>query len=362
MNQQDIVIDGSHGEGGGQILRTSLSLSALTARSVHFLNIRAGRPKPGLAAQHLTAVRAAAAICGAEVSGDHLGSLELSFRPNGKARGGDYSFDVAEARQGGSAGAASLVLQTVFVPLIFAPGRSSVLVRGGTHVPWSPTYDYVHDVWLWTLKKMGVEAETKLLRSGWYPRGGGEIYLAMTGQTHCLRGISLLERPQGVRLLARSVVVHLPKSISERMRERIRHRLQANGFDIEFELPELQALDRGAWAFLLCHYGRGEAELRSGFDAFGKLGKTAEAVADEVVDEFIRFQRSLATIDRYLGDQLILPAALAGEPSAYKTEITRHLLTQAWVVEAFGLAKVTIDGRPGTVGTVTIHPESRLRR
>jgi RNA 3'-terminal phosphate cyclase (ATP) len=136
-----LVIDGAYGEGGGQILRTALALAALTGQAVQFVRIRAGRRRPGLAAQHLTAVRAAAALCSASLNGDRLGSQDLIFRPQRPVRPGHYSFDVAAAREGGSAGAAALVLQTVMVPLALCAGPSEVVVHGGTHLPQSPPFD-----------------------------------------------------------------------------------------------------------------------------------------------------------------------------------------------------------------------------
>jgi len=176
-----LAIDGSHGEGGGQIVRSALALAAHLEREVVIDGIRAGRPQPGLAAQHLTAVRAAAAICDAALEGDSLGSRRLRFAPGGAVRAGDYAFDVGRARAGGSAGAATLVLSTVLVPLALAPGASTVSIRGGTHVPWSPSFDYACDVWLPSLRRLGVRAELELVASGWYPAGGGEIRARIDG-------------------------------------------------------------------------------------------------------------------------------------------------------------------------------------
>ena len=176
-----LIIDGSHGEGGGQILRSTLSLSVITGRPVRIENIRANRKKPGLAAQHLTSVRAAAMLCDAEVKGAELGSQTLQFIPRKPVRAGDYFLDVAQAREGGSAGSVMLVLQTLLLPLALAEGDSTVILRGGTHVDMSPSYDYVHDVWLPTLARMGVRAELSLVRSGWFPVGRGEVRLRIAG-------------------------------------------------------------------------------------------------------------------------------------------------------------------------------------
>jgi RNA 3'-terminal phosphate cyclase (ATP) len=159
-----IVIDGSFGEGGGQVLRTSLTLAMLTGQAVQIERIRAGRPKPGLAAQHLTAVRAAAAICDATIAGDEMGSRWLQFRPGGPPRAGDYTFDVAQVRGAGSAGAVSLVFQTVLLPLALAPGPSRLDLRGGTHVPWSPPFLYLTEVYLPTLARLGLQVTLELQR------------------------------------------------------------------------------------------------------------------------------------------------------------------------------------------------------
>ncbi len=179
-----VAIDGSHGEGGGQIVRTAVALSSVTGRPLRVERIRAGRPHPGLAAQHLTAVRAAAAICGARVRGDELGSMELEFEPSGPPRSGDYSFDVAEARAGGSAGAVTLVLQTLLVPLSLASGASQVTLRGGTYFVRAPSFDYVRDVWLPALRPTGFAATLHLVRAGWYPVGQGEVRVALEGGVH----------------------------------------------------------------------------------------------------------------------------------------------------------------------------------
>src|SRR4028118_413509 len=154
-----IQIDGSYGEGGGQVLRTSLSLAAITGQPIRIEHIRAKREKPGLAAQHLTAVWAAAEICQAEVRGDALGSMSLRFIPNGSSQAGQYTFDVTEARQGGSAGTVNLVLQTILLPLALATGDSQVILRGGTHIARSPPFTYIEQVYLPFLSKMGLKAQ-----------------------------------------------------------------------------------------------------------------------------------------------------------------------------------------------------------
>ena len=178
-------LDGSHGEGGGQILRTALALSAMTGRAIRVEKIRAERKNPGLAAQHLTAVRALGTICGAEVGGDRIGSQELTFSPKSAPQSGDYLFDVSEAREGGSAGSATLLLQALVIPLASAEGDSTLTLRGGTHVAWSPPFDYVEDVFLPALSRMGWRVEAELMRWGWFPAGGGEMRVRIHGGQRC---------------------------------------------------------------------------------------------------------------------------------------------------------------------------------
>ena len=178
-----LVIDGAYGEGGGQILRTSVALAAILGQPIRIENIRAGRKNPGLAAQHLTALRAAAMVCDATLTGDELGSTRLIFEPRSQPVPGLYEFDVSEAREGGSAGAATLVLQTILLPLALAQGSSTVTVRGGTHVAWSPPFHYLRDVYLPMVAYLGIEASVELLAWGWYPAGEGEIALEISGSS-----------------------------------------------------------------------------------------------------------------------------------------------------------------------------------
>jgi RNA 3'-terminal phosphate cyclase (ATP) len=178
---ETLVIDGATGEGGGQIVRSALTLAALLGRPIRIDNLRAGRPKPGLAAQHLTAARAVAALCGGTLQGDRLGSRTLSFHPARPPRAGAYTFDVGEARKGGSAGAVTLVLQAVLPPLALAEGRSALTLRGGTHMAWSPSVDYCREVWLPALSASGVRASLKLGAWGWFPVGRGEVRVRIEG-------------------------------------------------------------------------------------------------------------------------------------------------------------------------------------
>jgi RNA 3'-terminal phosphate cyclase (ATP) len=344
-----LIIDGSHGEGGGQILRSTLSLSVITGRPVRIENLRANRKKPGLAAQHLTSVRAAAMLCGAEVKGAELGSQTLQFIPRKPVRAGNYSLDVAQAREGGSAGAVMLVLQTL-LPLALAEGVSTVILRGGTHVDMSPSYDYVHDVWLPTLARMGVNAELSLVRTGWYPVGRGEVRLQITGSEKLLP-LCLEHRGPLRKVTGRALTANLPAHVCERMAYRARELLEQAGMAAEIEAVVLDAACPGAGLYLTAHYENSLA----GFSAQGKRGKPAELVAEEACFALLRHYRSGAALEQHLADQLILPAALCRGESVFGVErISPHLVTNAWVVQRFGLARIDIAPVEDGTGLVKI--------
>jgi RNA 3'-terminal phosphate cyclase (ATP) len=355
---EPIIIDGAHGEGGGQILRMALALATATGRPLRVERIRAGRKRPGLAAQHLTSVRATAAVCQAEVRGDALGSTTIEFLPGGPPRGGDYTFDVADARAGGSAGAATLVLQTLVPLLGLAAGPSSVTVRGGTHVPWSPPFDYACHVWLPALAHFGIQAELELHRWGWYPAGGGEIHARVQGRGHETHSpgarVGLTDRGVLRRVWGRAFAADLPSHIPQRMADRAWGLLTETEVGIDVRPERVRAACPGAGIFLVAEY----ENVRAGFSALGRRGKPAEEVAEEAVHALLDHHHSGATVDDHLGDQLILPAALAQVTTTYTVaHPTAHLTTAAWLAKQFGLARVAVE--PGTNGNhrVTLLPE-----
>jgi RNA 3'-terminal phosphate cyclase (ATP) len=344
-----IFIDGSYGEGGGQVLRTSLTLAMLTGHTVQVENIRAGRRRPGLAAQHLTAVRAAAAICGATVNGDEMGSLWLRFQPGGPSRPGDYTFDVAQVRGAGSAGAVSLVFQTVFLPLALAPGPSRLILRGGTHVPWSPPFDYLADVYLPALARLGLQADLELKQWGFYPAGGGELVAQIAGETSGVRALSLTERGPVRRVWGTAVVANLPSHIPQRMANRARNLLAEAGLKAELKTKRARARGPGAGIVVLTEHKEG---ARAGFTAYGRRGLPAERVAEAVCLDLLAYCGSNAPVDMHLADQLILPLAMAGGASLFTTCcVTKHLRTNMWVVEQFAQARFGLTDR-----TVAVFP------
>ncbi len=349
-------IDGSYGEGGGQILRTSLSLAAITGQPIRIDRIRAGREKPGLAIQHLTAVRAAASLCQAEVHGDSLRSMTLEFIPTRPTQAGDYTFDVSQTTGAGSAGAIMLILQTVLMPLALANGYSVVTLKGGTHVPWSPPATYIEQVYLPVVRQLGVQAEMQLRAWGWYPKGNGKVELQIIGRdegTPPLRGLHLVERGALQQVRGLAVVTELPSHIPQRMASRAESLLREANLKAQVQPLRERGIAPGAGIFLTAEY----EHSRAGFSAIGSPGLASERVAEMAVEELLDFHGNGMPIDQHLADQLLLPMALASEVSQYRAaEITTHLTTNAWVIEKFGLAKIGIDQ---DAQLVTVTPKAR---
>ena len=353
-----LIIDGSHGEGGGQILRTALSLAAIAGRPLRIEQMRAGRQRPGLMAQHLTSVRAAAAICDADVEGDALGSQVLTFRPHRRPKPGAYVFDVTEAQPGGSAGAATLVLQTLLLPLLLGYEPSTVTVRGGTHVPWSPSFDYLQVIWLETMRGLGARVVAELGAWGFFPSGGGEIMLTIGApeapeERAAPRPFERIERGRLAGVEGRAVVANLPAHIAQRMAGQAESRLQRLGVPLAIRREEVTAQSPGAFIFLKATYENTVA----GFCAHGRRGKPAEVVADEALSDLLAFNDADVVMDRHLADQMLLPLSFAGGVSEFTCEaVTRHLETNAWVIEQFGIATISITHRSDDTGHVRIVP------
>jgi RNA 3'-terminal phosphate cyclase (ATP) len=348
-----VRIDGSYGEGGGQILRTSLALSCVLVRPFEIVNIRKNRRNPGLQPQHLTAVAAAAIISRAEVAGAELASTRLSFDPRAVPGGGEYLFDVGERK--GSAGSTSLVLQTILLPLARAQQASRVTVIGGTHVPWSPPFHYLQKVFLPLLARLGVSGEIEIKRWGWYPRGGGKV-TARLQPSPVLLPVSLMHRGRLVRITGISAESNLPRDIAVRQQQRALKRLLARGIDARIDLVDAPSTGRGTFILLLAEF----ENIVVGFGSLGEIGKRAEKVADEACDELFAYADTNGVLDPYLSDQIIPWLALAGGRSSLAiSRITRHLLTNLWIVQQFLDLDILVEGREGTPGSIRIGPSSR---
>lgn len=323
-----IILDGSQGEGGGQILRSALSLSMCTGKPFAIERIRARRKKPGLLRQHLTAVNAAAQICGAQVEGAHIGSTQLKFTP-GAIRGGDYHFAI------GTAGSCTLVLQTVLPALLMADAPSRVRLQGGTHNPLAPPYHFLQRAFVPLLRAMGADINLELKRFGFFPAGGGDFTAEIQPIT-ALTPLHLPERGARKQAYAESFIAGVPGDVAVR-------ELDAVGKALGWKAEQLQVRglphEQGPGNALMITLEH--AFVTEVFSAFGEKGVAAEQVAGHVVAEARDYLASTAAVGEHLADQLLLPLALAGEGSFTCSTPSLHTTTNAEVIQRF--LPVTID-------------------
>jgi RNA 3'-terminal phosphate cyclase (ATP) len=349
MTPATVELDGSRGEGGGQILRSSLTLSLLTGRPFRLRNVRAKRAKPGLQPQHLTSVRAAAAVGAAAVTGDRQGSTDLLFEP-GEVTAGDYHFPI------GTAGATGLVLQTVLLPLALrGRGPSTVQVSGGTHVTHSPCFDFLETTWRAYLREMGIEIGLEMLRPGFYPRGGG-LVRAEVRPAAGVRPLHVRKRPADATLSVRgfSAVARLPESIAQRQADQVMKRFRRARLTAEIECRVWPEGGTGTVVALVLDSPPVPTVFF--FFGLGARGKPAERVADEAVDQLLEHVAHDATaVDAHSADQIVLPLALAPGPSRYPVAcVTQHLLTNIATVRAFLERDIRCDGDEGRPGVVEV--------
>ncbi len=322
-----IFIDGSQGEGGGQVLRSSLALSLVTGNPFCIENIRAGRKKPGLMRQHLTAVNAATEIGAADVTGDSIGSTRLTFRPH-KIKSGDYRFCI------GTAGSTTLVMQTILPALMLADKPSTLRLTGGTHNPFAPPLDFLVKTYLPLLAKIGPQVETKLVRPGFYPAGGGEFHVNIT-PTKKLKPLKLIERGEITRRCVRLMFAHLPFHIVERERRKIMEK--TNWDESTFEIREMPN-SRGPGNLVMI-----EAESRDVcelFTGFGEVNVAAEKVAMDALEQYRHYIAADVPVGVYLADQLLLPLGIAthlgAEPSEFLThDLSLHSTTHIDILHRF---------------------------
>jgi len=339
-----LELDGSFGEGGGQILRSSLTLALVTGRAFHLRNVRAGRPKPGLHPQHLMSVRAAASIGQAETRGASLHSTDLTFVP-GEVVPGKYHFAI------GTAGATGLVLHTIYLPLALRGDTpSEIILQGGTHVTTSPCFHFLDTTWRAYLEQMGLRMKLRMIRSGFYPRGGGvvEVHVQPCSQ---LKGLRLEERRVIKSAAGFSAVAGLPEDIAKRQARRATHRLKTEGVSVSLREETWQG---GPGTVLGVQLDTTPAPTL--FVGLGARGKPAERVADEAVEQAIAYLHAgTAAVDPHSADQLVLPLSLAAGPSEFTvSEVTRHLTTNIAVIRQFIDRDVNCEGEEGKPGVVRI--------
>jgi RNA 3'-terminal phosphate cyclase (ATP) len=353
-----ILLDGSHGEGGGQILRTALSLSAITGKPFTIAKIRANRDKPGLRPQHCEAARAVARVVDAEVAGDEVGSPRLEFRPRRRPVAGEWTLDV------GTAGSTPLLFQTVCWPLALAGDRSSVTLRGGTHQDHAPSFHYLALVWAPAVARLGFQLGLELQAAGFYPEGGGE-FTARIEPAHPMPPLDLRHRGTLLEVEVLSMVGGLGYDIAERQAARALRGLRDAGIAAEAErVPVPAHRSKGCHVLVVSTFER----TRSGHGAVSARERSPEEIADAAVNAFRDHLARGAAVDRHLGDQLLLPAALLAAglvpsppgvvPATRYTvaTVTRHLTTNAAVIRRFLDVEISIVGREEDEGEVRVQP------
>ena len=344
-DRDSVELDGSHGEGGGQILRTALSLSLLTGSPFRMKKIRANRSNPGLRPQHLRAVEAAALLAQAEVTGAAVGSRELKFVP------GDYvprnlAIDI------GTAGSTGLVLQTLHLPLALrAKDAVSLVLTGGTFNPMAPAFSFLETTWRGYLAAFGMPLELAMPAAGFYPRGGGKLEAKVSPAVP----LPYVQVTRGALRAIHGVagVTNLPDNIAERMRKRAVARLEEEGFSCEIETVRWPGIGQGAAIALIAEH---EGAIPATFVGLGERGKPSEAVADEAVEQLLAFEAvDDAAVDLHSGDQIPLPLVFAPGRSEFSvSEATGHLRTNVETIRAFldrsiEIEEASDDGRAAKV-------------
>ena len=346
LHEENLIeIDGSYGEGGGQILRTALALSAILKRPLRVHHIRAGRKNPGLQPQHLKAVEALSRMTGGWTGGAKIGSDTITFVPQ-NILPGDYRFEV------GTAGSVTLLLQALLPPLCLSQESSRLTLVGGTHVPWSPSFHYLVEVLFPTLRFMGIPIEAHIERWGWYPKGGGILHVEIRPVRE-LKPISLIDRGLLKKIRGLSATSRLPRHVGERQKDYALRKIEKElRVDAEIEvLYDVPANGPGSFFLLVVESENAVA----GFSSLGERGKRAEEVAKEAVDSLKEFIDSDGCIDPHLADQLIPFISLAKGNSFFTTtRITEHLLTNFWVVQHFLEIEFSRKGEKGEKGRVDL--------
>ena len=345
-----LEIDGSYGEGGGQLVRTAVALSALTSTPFRVVKVRAKRKPPGLAAQHVTAIRAVATMCDARIEGVEMASQAFTFEP-GDLHGGKYSFDI------GTAGSITLVLQAC-LPAAFRTGDTELEIRGGTDVPWSPPLDYFGHVFLGLLRKMGGRADVEVAMRGYYPRGGGLVRVRVEEPVKW-KPLRLPSRGGITQIAGRAHASNLPEDVVGRMKSSALSEL-SNFMNVRIH-SEILGTDRAAGPGGALVLWAETPETILGASGLAEKGKRAERVGREAAIGLLGEMDSRATLDLHASDQILAYTALATGPSEFVVrEVTDHARTMMWLLSSFAGTQFHIVSEGG-LQRVTVTPKARTR-
>ncbi len=343
-----VEIDGAYGEGGGSVVRVALAVSALTGQPVAVRNVRGGLRRPGVNPVDAALARALGDATNAEVS-TQLGDEVLLFAPTRQLGPLRDRVDLNAIAKGSQPGSATLIIQSLLTPFARAGAVSRIAVRGGTHVPFSPTYEYLRAITLPAMARCGIVALPVMESAGYPPRGGGETSVEI--EPSALNGFNFDERGDLKMLKAYVVTSELPDAVGRRGAEHIQELARKNGMEMSVETVRPRASSPGAAVTCTAVFEDGFG----GYQCIGQRGKPMEEVCDEAFHELVNWLNGDATTDEFLADQLILPAALCGENCSFTTSrITPTLSTSAWVVKQFMPAKITILGKEGGPGRISV--------
>ena len=345
-----IEIDGSHGEGGGALLRIAAALSAVTGKPIKVNNIRSKRPKPGLMAQHLNALKSVAQLSSASYEGLEMASTEIIFKPH-ELDGGEYNIDIK------TAGSTTLVLQSFLIPAAFTKKPVKLTLRGGTDVRWSPPFDYLANVTQPILRSLGLNMEMELIQRGYYPKGGGiiEVHIDPVKRIKPFNLSDLkVDRIRGI-----SHAVKLPEHVAIRQARAARDLLEEHGYHADIEVQHSNTgLGPGSgivlWTEAEETSPEGRNNSRIGGSSLGKPGKKAEIVGEEASLDIINVIKHKSALDRYMGDQIIPYMALAGNSRIKTAELTQHTLTNIYVAEKITGRKFEVTGELNNPALLTV--------
>jgi RNA 3'-terminal phosphate cyclase (ATP) len=343
-----IEIDGSFGEGGGQVLRTAVALAAVLSKEIHVFNIRAGRAEPGMRPQHMTGVKAANELCSGHLGGLEIGSAEFVFKP-GKLRAGTFKFDV------GTAGSVTLVLQTLMPILTFAPGSVQLEITGGTDVKWSPPIDYLRLVALPILRKVGYLGDLRTVRRGHYPKGGGLVRFSTQGPS-MLQPLTNNHSGPVSKIYGVSHATALPSHVAERQATAARKcledaQLPSASIDLEI-VDDKRQLGPGSGIVLSAETQTGGI---LGSDALGERGTPAEEVGSNAGKILVEAVRSGAYLDRHMGDIIVPYLVLAdGMSEVSVSRVTQHTRTNVKVAEWFTGRRFDVEGEIDQAGKLRV--------
>ncbi len=331
-----MLIDGATGSGSGTIVRYSVALASLLGKGIRIQNIRAGRDRPGLRAQHLSVVQACQQMCHGAVENASVGSREITYTPGERFTGGEYSWDI------GTAGSTTMMAQTLLPLACFARTPSKFRLEGGLFQDFAPSAYHMKFVLLAMLKQMGIQAELDIIRPGYVPRGGGiiEVRVEPTGK---LKPLILTEQGTILSLKGMALSSHLrEKRVSQRMAGECRRVLVSHGYEAEIEeIEDDGSLQEGA---ALAIYAVTTPGNRIGFDRAGRPGRSSESIGRYVAQNFAEDVKTGAAVDRYVADQLIIYAGLADGITRYSIpRITEHVETNLWLIEEFLGARTRVD-------------------